>query len=740
VSRDSLRAGLTISLVFGAVGVATTVSFATLVFGENTEEFLNAGIAHFLLGGAVAGIILAFVSSIRGQFGGIQDVSAALAAAVATSVTVSMAGSNGEAIFANVLVALIAAAVLAGITFVVIGRFNLGNFVRFVPFPVMAGFLAATGWLLFKGGLEVAGGGGHLEILDLQHFLDHAHMDQVALAIGFGIGLYALTRILTGQLWVLPAMLVAGIALFYVVVALTEPGLDDLRADHWLIGPLPDEPFWETLTVPTSQLVEWDAILGSLGSILTYVVVAILALLVTASGLELEMERDIDVNEEMERSGLANIIAGFTGAPTSWVIPPSTALASDRDALHPLFGALHGGLLLLVFLAGPALVSLFPRFIAGGLLVFLGVELLAEWIWDTRREMPLIDLLVVLAIVASVELVGLLPGIAVGLIASVIIFLVRYSSLKPIRETRDGRSVHSGRDRPIPDERLLGYYSDEIYIVELQGFIFFGSAHTVYTTVKELFESTEQAPSFLILDMRLVQGIDSSATTALVKTARLLREHEADLIVVPGSEAVAQSLVQAGLDLDHYEHLRVFDRFGEALEWSEDRVLEQARAQLQSRGGDQADDGFLDAVFTDVMAALDVQEEFEDLARILTPKMEAIDAEAGTTLFEQHEENRRLFFILGGVVALEKTDSHGNASRVGTLGRWNIVGELGAFLEYREPFTARVEQPGEILALPQDALAVLSAEAPELAHRLQRLAIQMIGSKLEKTSQTLAEP
>ena len=96
--------------------------------------------------------------------------------------------------------------------------------------------------------------------------------------------------------------------------------------------------------------------------------------------------------------------------------------------------------------------------------------------------------------------------------------------------------------------------------------------------------------------------------------------------------------------------------------------------------------------------------------------------------------------VEGGVVALEKTDFHGNASRVGTLGRWNIVGELGAFLEYREPYTARVDEPGEILALPPDALAALSAEAPELAHRLQRLAIQMIGSKLEKTSQTLAEP
>ena len=91
-------------------------------------------------------------------------------------------------------------------------------------------------------------------------------------------------------------------------------------------------------------------------------------------------------------------------------------------------------------------------------------------------------------------------------------------------------------------------------------------------------------------------------------------------------------------------------------------------------------------------------------------------------------------------MALEKTDFHRNASRVGTLGRWNIVGELGAFLEYREPFTARVEQPGEILFLPADALAVLFSEEPEVAQRLQRMTIHMIGSKLEKTSQTLAEP
>lgn len=737
---DAIRSGLVIALVFGAVGVATTVSFATLIFDENTPEFLNAGIAHFLLGGGVAGVTLGLLSSLRGQFGGIQDVSAAIAAVIATSVAASVAGSSNETIFANVLLALIAAAVLTSLFFIVMGRFRLGNFIRFIPFPVMAGFLAATGWLLFKGGLEVPAGGGHLAILQLGHFLDQAHLDQVALALAFGIALYVSMRTFRKNLWVLPGMLVMAIAIFYLFVAVAGVDLRELRADRWLIGPLPNTPFWQTLTLPAPALVEWDVILANLGSIATFVVVSALALLMAESGLELAIERDIDVNEEMERSGLANLFASVTGTPTSWVIPSATSLAHSRDALRPVFGALHGALLLLVFLAGPALISLFPRFVAGGLLVFLGLELLSDWIVDTYRQMPTMDIVIVITIVASVELVGFLPGVAVGLSASVIIFVVRYSSLKPIRDRLDGSGVASGRDRPIPDERLLDYFQQKTLILQLQGFIFFGSSHSVYRSAKDLIDEAQQAPMFLILDMRLVQGIDSSATTALVKMATLTRDRNAGLIVVPGSEAVHSALEQAGITPERFDHLRVFDRFDEAVGFCEDRILVEARTQIQRRGAGGAHDAFLDVVFGEVMAGLEVQEEFEELVTALRERMEEVDNREGTLLFAQHAENRHLFFIVTGLVSLERVDAHGSSMRVRTLGAWNLVGEMGAFLSYREPFTARVERPGDILALSPEALAAIELEDPELNRRLQHLIIQMLGSELARTSQVLAQP
>ncbi len=738
-SAAATRTGIVIAIVFGAVGLATTVSLALLVFGENTPEHLNAGIAHFLLGGGIAGILLAVLTGLRGQLGGIQDVSAAISGAIVTSIAASLAGSSSEVVFANALVALIAATSLTGLLFIVMGRFRLGNFVRFVPFPVMAGFLGATGWLLFKGGLEVAGG-GHLEIIHLNYFIDHAHMGQVALALGLGAGLYVLTRVFRGRLWVIPGVLAAGLTLFYAVVAIGGGSVEAMRADHWLIGPLPEVPLWEAVRLPDLALVEWGAMTDSIGSILTFVVVSTLALLVTESGLELVIERDIDVNREMERSGIANLIVGITGAPTSWVERSSTAVAHERGALRPFVGVLHGGLLLLAFVAGPGFISLFPRIIAGGLLVFLGLELVGEWLVETRRAMPLVDYAIVLAIVAAVEFLGFLPGVGVGLVGSIVIFVVRYSSLHPIRDQFDGGSVRSVRDRPISDERLLGYHDDKMAIMRLQGFIFFGSAYTMYRSVKDLFESSERSPAFLVFDMRLVQGIDSSATSTFVKTVKLLRDNDARLILVPGSDAVRTSLAQAEIDPSHHERLRIFDDFDDAIEWCEDQVLEQGRLQLQRRGADGADREFLDAVFADVMAGLDVQEEFEELASSLRGQMEVVDTEVGSVLFTQHDDNRQLFFILSGLISLERIDRHGTAIRVRTLGPWNILGEMGAFLGHREPFTARVERPGEILALSADALATLSAEDPEMVRRLQWLTIQMLGSELAKTSQALARP
>ena len=91
-----------------------------------------------------------------GRVGGLQGAGAALLTILAASAVVRAYGSSNGA--SSAVAATMVVTVLCGVVFLVLGWRRLGNVIRFVPYPVVGGFLAGTGWLLFKGGIYVASG------------------------------------------------------------------------------------------------------------------------------------------------------------------------------------------------------------------------------------------------------------------------------------------------------------------------------------------------------------------------------------------------------------------------------------------------------------------------------------------------------------------------------------------------------------------------------------------------------
>ncbi len=114
---------------------------------------------------------LAWRAGTRGVVGSVQDAATAVLAVVARrprrtrSPTLALEVASAPAGRTSVptssspsIAATLVVTVLCGVVFALLGRFRLGNLVRFVPYPVVGGFLAGTGWLLFKGGIFVASG------------------------------------------------------------------------------------------------------------------------------------------------------------------------------------------------------------------------------------------------------------------------------------------------------------------------------------------------------------------------------------------------------------------------------------------------------------------------------------------------------------------------------------------------------------------------------------------------------
>ena len=150
-------ASVTAGVVIGVVEVVLAISFAALVFGGYLAQFLPDGIGLYLVAAAITLAIFAWRAGARGVVGGLQGTVVAVLAVVATTTALHTFGSSNRA-FVTVVAATMVVTVLTGIAFLVIGTFKRGNLIRFVPYPVVGGFLAGTGWLLLKGGIYVASG------------------------------------------------------------------------------------------------------------------------------------------------------------------------------------------------------------------------------------------------------------------------------------------------------------------------------------------------------------------------------------------------------------------------------------------------------------------------------------------------------------------------------------------------------------------------------------------------------
>ena len=169
---------------------------------------LPAGIGLYL-GAAVLTLgFLAWRAGPRGVVGSVQDAPAAVLAIVATVVAAKAAELAHTAqisgltdydppdIFLTVVTAGIFVTVLCGIVFAVIGRFRLGGLIRFVPYPVVGGFLAGTGWLLFKGGVNAAAG-MQVQLRNLGQLFEF-QLSHLLPALAFGVVLLIAVRVSSG--------------------------------------------------------------------------------------------------------------------------------------------------------------------------------------------------------------------------------------------------------------------------------------------------------------------------------------------------------------------------------------------------------------------------------------------------------------------------------------------------------------------------------------------------------------
>jgi SulP family sulfate permease len=215
--------------------------------------------------------------------------------------------------------------------------------------------------------------------------------------------------------------------------------------------------------------VAWDLLLRRFPDLLAVSFIALLGTLLNASAIEVTVRQELDLNHDLKVVGLANVLAALFGSPPGFHSLSSSALPERMGAhgrgIGLVAAAVCGGALL----GAQPLVGLLPFAITGGLLVFLGLSLLANWLIDKRPHLSPLEFAVLLTILLLTVTAGWMTALLFGLVLALLLFTVQYSRNSAIRSLLTARSRRSSVDRSPEANRLLDRHGDAILVICLQG-------------------------------------------------------------------------------------------------------------------------------------------------------------------------------------------------------------------------------------------------------------------------------
>lgn len=713
---------LTTGLVVGLLEIILAVSFGTLVFSRSLPAFVPQGIGLVILGMALSGAIIALFTSLPGIVGGSQSAPAVIMAVAVGGIAATIPpGAPTKVIFVTTGAAIALSTALTGLFLLGLGFFRLGSLGRFLPYPVVGGFLAGTGWLLVTGGLNT------MVSLPQEISLLPALFDPDVLIYWLpGLFLAAVMLLLLRKFdnpLMFPSLVLAGAGLFYLIAWISGASLAELNSQGWLLGPFPAGNLWTPFSFSDLVLVDWPAIMSQAASLLPIFLVSAVSLLLNASGMELFARHSIDLNRELRTAGLANLASSLAGGLVGYQQISLSALNFKGKARSRLVGLIAGGLCILATAAGASILSLFPKMIIGALLLYLGLTFLVEWVIASWFTMSKIDYFIVIFILLVTAIAGFMEAVALGLIVAIVLFVVGFSRVDVVRHELTELTYPSRVVRTRQHRQFLEQKEGQVVILELQDFIFFGTADNLFKRIRQRIEDPGMPlPDYVILDFRRVTGIDSTATLSFTRMQHLAENKGFTIVYTGASKQVRRQLEQSTVGNGQIP-VYFSDTLEKGVEACEDQILQQARFGLLERPPSLAEQ------------LAEIMPDAEFLPEIL-PYFEKMEVAAGYRLIQQGDSSKDLYFVQEGQVTTLLEQEHGEPVRLGTIGG-GVVGEIGFYLGRRRTASVVADGPSTLYRLTRENLRRMERENPQAAANMHDLVAHLLSERVAHLVKTV---
>jgi len=540
--------------VFGGITAGIVALPLALAFGVQS----GAGPVAGLYGAIVLGIFAATFGGTSSQVSGPTGPMTVVAALVVIKAIEEYGSLEAGMGF------IICIFLLAGVVQILFGVLKLGTYIKYIPYPVVSGFMSGIGGIIIL--LQIYpffGQTSPKKVLDvitnIVDVIPIINWEAIIIASSTIAIIYLFPKITKA----IPSTLVALISMTIVTtfIGLEVPVIGTIPSS------LPELKIGAIASIHTSditliiELALTLALLGAIDSLLTSVI---------ADNITKTKHHS---NRELVGQGIGNIMASCIGGLPGAGATMRTLVNINAGGQTPLSGVIHGVLLLAILLGLGNYAQVIPIPVLAGILITVGVGIIDYKGFRHIKSVPRTDAVVMLIVLGMTMFVDLIQAVAVGLILSSILFMKQMSDqlgsevkILPIKE-----NCRQWWKENIPDS-----IADKIYVKHFPGPIFFGFAPALQAMAESL-------PDIRVVIFRMmdVPNIDQTGLYALEEVVLSLEKRNI-AVVITGLQKQPYRMLQRinmvpGLIPENY----IFDEIEDCIQW----LREELR---QSAGGEEA--------------------------------------------------------------------------------------------------------------------------------------------------------
>jgi sulfate permease, SulP family len=704
--------------ICSTLSIAYSLSYAALIFAGPLEPQLSYGVAMTFLSAAVGGAIVALRSSLPFAVAGPDSSAVVIVAAMATTLVGRLIAQGSHELLGPVIIAMCLATALTGLLLCVLGFTRLGRAIRFVPYPVIGGFLGATGWLMVTGSIRVVTDQAPT-FYNIDAFLNISTAEKLAAALSVAVLLHFLLR-RSKSPFILPGMLFATIAIAHTVLVAAGSSISAAQTSGWMFR----AQSAASLTLPWNFAIlssfPWTSLLALSGDIVAIMFVTAITLLLNTTGIEIATRKEANIERDLRSLGVANLTTAALGGYVSCTSLSRSTLVHLAGATGRLSGLTVAAIYVMLLIVGPGFLGYVPKYVLSGLLFFLGAGLVYQWLIHSSQRLLLIEYLSLIGIALLIVYWGFIAGVLIGVMIGCATFALSASRVNVIKFSFDGSEYHSSLDRSPRELSLLNDYGKEIQGMALQSYLFFGSANRLYQHVKALLECHPKC-RFLIFDFRLATGIDSSATHSFLQIKDAATATGAKIVLANMMPELEKAFRAVRFVSDDISIAADLDR---ALESCEQAVIEAHQ---------NADDD-IGSFRTWLSEALGNPQYAEHLARYCQRR----EVQAGEIIARQGEVADAMHFTFDGRIGIIVELDGQRTMRVRSLGRHTTIGEMGLITHGVRSATIRAEATSVLYELTAVSYERMKVDHPELSQALLGYIVAVLAERLNFANRALS--